>query len=130
MSSIAAKNLIIVICIGVICIGIVSRADAALLSRLNGQAYYDDVANLTWLADANYAQTSGYDADGGMPWQVANDWAAQLTVGGVGGWRLPVTLQPDMSCERHSSTGSLDSGCTGSEMGDLFYNSLGNPARL
>jgi hypothetical protein len=37
-------------------------ANAALQSRLGGQAYYDTTKNLTWLADANRAQTSGYDA--------------------------------------------------------------------
>ena len=29
-------------------------------------AYYDTVLDITWLADANYVQTSGYDADGKM----------------------------------------------------------------
>jgi hypothetical protein len=41
-----------------------SGAEAALVERLGGKAIYDDVANLTWLQDANYAQTSGYDDDG------------------------------------------------------------------
>jgi len=27
---------------------------------------YDDVLNITWLQDADYAQTSGYDPDGLM----------------------------------------------------------------
>ena len=43
-----------------------TKVNAALLSRLGGLAYYVDAANLTWLADANYAHTSGYDADGRM----------------------------------------------------------------
>ena len=34
---------------------------------------------MTWLADANYAKTSGYDADGLMDWQSAMDWAANLS---------------------------------------------------
>ncbi len=29
---------------------------AALYERLNGKAYYDDIANLTWLANGNYAE--------------------------------------------------------------------------
>ncbi len=110
------------------CLAVVSfNTSAALIERLGGLAYYDDVADLTWLADANYAQTSGYDADGRMNWVDANTWAAGLTVGGVSGWRLADTLQPDASCE---SSGSISSGhnCTGSEMGDLFYNALGNAA--
>jgi len=56
------QNLQVVISAGLISLGLVSSADAALVSRLGGLTYYDDVANLTWLADANYAQTSGYDA--------------------------------------------------------------------
>jgi len=37
-----------------------TNANAALLERLGGLAYYDDVADLTWLADANNAWTTGY----------------------------------------------------------------------
>ena len=62
-----------------------STANAALIERLGGLAYYDDLADLTWLADANYAQTSGFDADGRMYWVDANSWAAGLNVGGVDG---------------------------------------------
>jgi len=36
---------------------------ATLQSRLGGLAYYDPDATLTWVADANLAQTSSYDAD-------------------------------------------------------------------
>jgi len=111
-----------------ISMGMLGTANAALVSRLGGLAYYDTDAGLTWLADANYAQTSGYDADGLMTWQAANDWAAQLTVGGVNGWRLADTLQPDASCS-HQSGGSYGYNCTGSELGGLFYNALGNSAR-
>ncbi len=40
---------------------------------------YDDVLDITWLADANYAQTSGYDSDGRMNFSAANTWAAGLS---------------------------------------------------
>lgn len=100
------------------CLAMVSfSADAALVSRLGGLAYYDDVADLTWLADANYAQTSGYDADGAMTFSAANAWAAGLDVGGVTGWRLAST-DPALSGLNQS----------GSEMGNLFYNVLGGVA--
>ena len=67
------------------CLAVVSfSADAALVSRLGGLAYYDDVAKLTWLADANAAGTA-------MIWADANAWAAGLDVAGVTGWRLSVT---------------------------------------
>ena len=119
------QSLKIAISVSLISLGILGTADAALVSRLGGLAYYDTEADLTWLADANYAQTSGYDADGLMTWQAANDWAAQLTVGGVSGWRLGNTLQPDASCDTQTGSASLGYSCTGSEMGNLFYSVLG-----
>lgn len=101
------------------------NADAALMSRLGGLAYYDDVADLTWLADANAARTSGYAIGGRMTWIDANAWVAGLDVMGVSGWRLPDTLQPDASCGSQINGASSGFGCTGSEMGNLFYNVLG-----
>ena len=94
-----------------------TSANAALVERLDGLAYYDDVADLTWLADANYALTSGYDDNGFMQWADANSWAAGLDIGGVTGWRLAHT---DASCG-----GTYAYNCTDSEMGNLFYNVLG-----
>ena len=107
-----------------------SGANAALESRLGGLAYYDTEADLTWLADANYAQTSGYVADGGMEYVPAIIWAAGLSVGGNSDWRLPTTLQPDASCDDQSGSVSSGYNCTGSEMGSLFYTALGNSAGL
>ena len=81
------------------------------MSRLGGLAVYDDDRNLTWLADANYAQTSCYDADGRMFWNDANVWVDSLNIGGYTGWRLPLT---DTIC-------GFNYNCTNSEMGHLFY---------
>ena len=140
-----------VVSTSLICLGAASSVNAALIGRLvatpggtDFQAYYDNVANLTWLADANYAATSGYaaanangginsaptniQANGQMGWQAANDWAAGLNVAGVTGWRLAYTLQPDSSCGSQSNGWSYGFNCTGSEMGNLFYNVLGNTA--
>ena len=119
------QSIKVAISAGLISLGMLGTADAALVSRLGGLAYYDTIADLTWLSDANYAATSGYNVNGALTWQAANDWAAQLTVGGVSGWRLPTTPQPDASCS--SQSGSVSSGynCTGSELGNLFYNVLG-----
>ena len=50
-----------------------------------------------------------------MTWQAANDWAAQLTVGGVSGWRLA-----------NNSVYCSGFNCTGNELGGLYYNALGN----
>jgi hypothetical protein len=101
-----------------------SAASASLINR-GGGLIYDTVLDITWLQDANYAQTSGFDADGLMTWANAVAWADQLVFGGFDDWRLPLTPQPDPSCDSQASfTGSPDQGsglgCTGSEMGHLF----------
>lgn len=106
------------------------QVNAALFSRLGGLAYYDDVANLTWLQDANAGAGSAFDdasftTDGKMHWANANAWAASLIVNGVTGWRLANTLQPDASCDNQGSDVSSGINCSGSEMGNLFYNVLG-----
>jgi hypothetical protein len=91
---------------------------ATLSYVLGGLAVYDDVADLSWTTNANI--------NGLMTWQEANDWAATLEIDGVGGWRLPTTLQPDASCgSQFDPGGGFDvqgygTGCTGSEMGNLF----------
>lgn len=94
---------------------------AALHDR-GGGLIYDDVLDITWLADANYALTSGYDSDGRMSFSAANTWAAGLSYGGYDDWRLPTALNQD-------STGPcIGYNCTSSEMGHMFYNNLGAAA--
>lgn len=127
------------------------NAQAALWNRLETapgsgeyQAYYDDELDLTWLADANFAKTTGfsddYSADGSMPWSVANAWAAGLTVEGIGGWRLPqlgpingfsfnYSYKVDGSSDNGfniSAWRSQYAGSTTNEMAYLFFNTLGN----
>ncbi len=106
------------------CLGVVVsfNTSAALVERIDGLAYYDDVADLTWLTDTNAAGTT-------MNWVDANSWAAGLDVAGVTGWRLPDTLQPDASCSNQNE-GDVSFGfnCTGSEMGNMFHNVLGGSA--
>ena len=99
-------------------IGLASTAQAELIDR--AFAVYDTVSHLSWLKDANYAQTSGYDADGQMTWADANTWANGLTVGGFTGWRLPTALNADGS-------GPCGPGynCTTSELGYLYYTDGG-----
>lgn len=93
-----------------------THVNAALLERLDGLAYYDTETDLTWLADANYALTSGYDADGRMDWANAVNWATNLDMFGLNDWRLPY------------AGGCYGSTCTDNEMSILFYNTLGNTA--
>ncbi len=95
-----------------------TSVNAALVGRLGGLAYYDDVANLTWLADANAA-------GGTMTWENANTWAIGLDIAGVTGWRLPGTPQLDSTCSAQTGSKSYGFNCHGSEIGNLFYNVLG-----
>ena len=67
---------------------VVPTAQATFIDRGNG-LIYDDVLDVTWLQDANYAYTSGYDTDGRMTWDDASLWAANLSVEGYDDWRLP-----------------------------------------
>jgi len=79
-----------------------------------GGVVYDDDLHITWLADANYAKTSGHDQFGLLTWEEAMTWAENLEFMGATEWRLPTS---DPSC--------FEFGCANSEMGHLFYNELG-----
>ena len=97
-----------------------TSANSALVSRLGGQAYYDDVADLTWL-QPDFARNAA--PNGLMNWADANNWAAGLNIDGITGWRLPGTPDRDTTCS-YPQIG-VGTGCTGSEMGNLYYNVLG-----
>lgn len=49
----------------------------------------DTDLGIEWLADANHSMTSGYNTNGIMTWNRADNWASQLSVGGHDDWRLP-----------------------------------------
>ena len=97
-------------------------AQAGLIDR-GGGMIYDTTLDITWLADWNYARTSGFDADGSMNWTTAKGWADNLVYGGFSDWRLPSSL---------NANGSGPCGpafnCTGSEMGHMFYVNWGATA--
>ncbi len=121
------------VCACVITLGIFTTANASLVSVLGGQAVYDNDLDITWLADANFAKTSGFDADGKMTWANATAWAASLTVGGFTDWRLPTTADDDNACTYDlvatiPSSDAIGWNCTGGEMGHLFYNELSGTA--
>ncbi len=113
-----------------------TSANAALLSRSGGLAYYDTDTNLTWVADANLAQTSGYDADGLMTWTQSVGWIASLNAQNAGlgylgknDWRLPTVTDTGTSGCNFAYSGT-DCGfnvdlATG-EMARMFYSTLGN----
>ena len=125
-----------------------SSANAALLSRLSGQAYYDDVLDITWIADANLADTTtfgvlGINANGSMNWAKSNEWIAAMNTAaylGKSDWRLPTVgplngsnfnYSPSFNGStdfgyNQSEQGTAYAGSTGSEMAHLFYNTLNN----
>lgn len=98
-------------------------AQAALQSRLNGQAVYDTDLDITWFADANLAVSntfgiSGIKANGRMTWYRADEWIAAMNAVsylGYSDWRLPLSNGPcgDFMCP------AID------EMEHLFYSELG-----
>ena len=106
------------------CLMVISfSANAALIGVLPAtpggtdfQAYYDTEADLTWLADANPTGAT-------RNWAATNAWVAGLNISGVTGWRLPSSLNSD-----GSGPCGLPLSCTDSEMGNLYYNVLGNAA--
>lgn len=78
-------------------------SSAALVGRdLDGnsstfEAYYDDILDITWLADANLASSNkfgigGINTDGSMSWNEAMNWVAGMnnqSYFGFDAWRLP-----------------------------------------
>lgn len=112
-----------------------SAAQAALYDR-GGGLLYDDVLNLTWLQDADYAKTSGYDADGRMDWYHANLWADTLVyhdaLRGVDyqDWRLPKANPVGITYNgKFSFDGTTDESYNltspNSELAYMFYVNLG-----
>jgi len=117
-------------------------AQATLIDR-GGGLIYDDVLNITWLQDANYAETSGYDADGWMNWADANAWAAGLVYHDsvrnvdLSGWRLPTMIDTGApgcdialggtDCGYNAQT--VSGGTVYSEMAHMYFNNLGLKSR-
>lgn len=110
-----------------------ATAQASVFDR-GGGLIYDDDLDVTWLADADYSRSSGYDADGYLAWDEANQWATSLvyldTIRGTAltGWRLPRTTYPDSTCSSSSISTTDVYDCVGSEMGHIFYEELGGVA--
>ncbi len=96
----------------VVMVALASTAQASLINRGNGMIY-DTVENITWLADMNYAKTSGYDSDGLMTWAEAGTWANNLVYGGFSDWRLP-------------TIDTISYNGTNGELSHLFITDLGN----
>jgi hypothetical protein len=115
---------------------LLGNAQAELFDR-GGGLLYDDVLKVTWLQDANYAKTSGYDADGKMNWGAANTWADNLVYHDsvsntdYSDWRLP-TVKPlngvsfNMTIRYDGSTDrSYNVTSTNNELSYMYYVNLG-----
>lgn len=140
-----------------------SQTNAALLGRApltpggtDYQAYYDDVLDITWVADANLPKTMATDpSDLGLMFpEAAQSWIESLNALGAGGgylgannWRLPIVVDTtaawqycgyfyfDFSgtaCGYNvlTKSGALDQFEPGqtvySELAHMFYVTLGN----
>lgn len=115
--------------------------EAALHDR-GGGLVYDDVLDVTWLADANYARTSGYDLDGLMTWSEATAWAEQLSyeyvvngrnVANYEDWRLPSVRDGGIANYLNAYSGTDygynvrtvgEGGIVYSEMAYMYYVNL------
>jgi hypothetical protein len=100
------KLLPLLLCCFFLCLAI--HAQAALYDR-GGGLIYDSDQDITWLQDADYAFSSGYDPDGNLNWDQAVQWADTLVYQGYDDWRLPTTPG--------TASGYINQG----EMGHLFY---------
>lgn len=96
------------------------------------EGYYDTVLKITWLADASYAGTM-------MDWDTATkDWVKNLKINGITGWRLPTMVDTDTPGCDGSFNGTdcgynvktTDGSTVYSEMASMFYDTLGNKARV
>jgi hypothetical protein len=137
-------------------------AQAALVGRLPAtpggsdyQAYYDTVLDITWLANANLAQSNTFGVGpingnatsnpGAMGWGTASTYVAAANAAaylGFSTWRLP-TVAPldgvsfdlvpknDGSADRGYNVGAPGTefaGSTASPLAHLYYTTLGNIA--
>jgi hypothetical protein len=112
-------------------VALTGAAQAALIDR-GGGMIYDTTRNITWLADMNYARTSGHtgtgvNPNGTMTWAAATAWADQLVYGGHDDWRLPTMKVGDTTCTGASTVG-FGYNCTGGELSGLFVTDLGSKA--
>lgn len=108
---------------------------ATLIDR-GGGLIYDDTLDITWLQDANYAQTSGYHPSGSMDWDSAVAWTEGLSyydpIRDVtwSDWRLP-TVTPvgttwDFEFSNNGTTDWAYTLGTSNEMAYMYYVNLGN----
>lgn len=115
---------------------LITGAARAELHDMGGGLLYDDVQDITWLQDADYARTSGFKPNGKMPWADATKWVSELVYHDpvrkvdITGWRLPKVgpVAGDKINGRFCFDGSSDEGygmtSPRSELAYMFYVNL------
>lgn len=120
---------------GLLAAGLISGAAQAALVDRGGGLIYDTDLDVTWLQDANYAKTSGFDTDGWMDWYQATTWAFNLSyydsVRNVTytDWRLPTATDtgvPGVQCSYSDTDCGYNVNPASSEVAHLYFTELGN----
>ena len=113
--------------------GLAGSASATLFDRGSG-LIYDDQLNITWVQNASLCATLNNCVNrddsfetGGMTWNDANTWAANLVYGGFDDWRLATInvtspTQTPHPCFDHDAAACKASG---NELGYMYYINLG-----
>lgn len=103
-------------------IGVAPAANATLIDR-GGGLIYDDVLNVTWMQDAGYNVTSGYNSSPIISWYDAMAFAGSVNYFDAvrntvwSDWRLPTTVNL-LSSLGYDPTGQS------SEMAYMYYINL------
>ena len=123
---------------GILAMVTTTAANAALISRLDGQAYYDDILDITWLTNANLSDTNTFGVSGinggMMDFATANNWIAALNADngtgylGFNNWRMPTMVDtgaPGCDWSFDGTDCGFNSDTSTSEFANLYYETLG-----
>ena len=96
-----------------------------------GSVVYDPTANITWLADANLAHSLSFSEDANADGAMTHDAAVEM-VRNMNSqhyldhtdWQLPTTPADDPTCSIKTKVPTYAFGCTGGDMGKLYYGFL------
>lgn len=131
-------------------IALSGAAQATLIDR-GGGLIYDDVLKITWLQNANLADTNAFgvsavNTNGSFEtWDQAMAWIAAMNVAnylGYSDWRLPVTAPVNGGAFNYEwsyagdtdyaynigAPGTIYASFTGNELAYMFFNNLANKA--
>ncbi len=122
-----------------VCTSFANLTSANLINRGNG-LIYDDVLQITWLADATLATSETFGIDlspqargaGTMSWDKAQEWLSAMNASNSGdgylgftGWRLPnADVNGDDAIKSCKTVGVGESACRDNEMAYNFYYNL------